>query len=402
MSFVDTVLAYTLQNESPRKYYYWSALCAISAVVKNNVYLNRQGGALKLFPNIYVLLVGRSGLRKGPPVNLARALVKEIDNTKVITGRSSIQAIISILAKATTKANGGPPIIDATGFLVSSEFAAFMIEDPQALTILTDLYDAHYNPEWTNTTKGSGAEFLKNPCITMLGASNEVHLKDALPDNAIGGGFLARTFVIYADKKARSDAGVDDVILNLPYSALVSQLNSIARVKGAFTWSQEARDMYRTWYNDYDKTDHSDDSTGTMERLHDHVLKTSMLVCLSRKLDLRLELEDIIEAIHACQDFIPGSKRLALGQAGKSISAPGTSILLRELITNPDHKITRAQALSKHWQHFDSFELDRIADSLAAQKAIAIKSDRTKDGSIDIIYVLNPKVLERFETKKES
>src|SRR6266496_5863122 len=106
--FVELVLRYTQQSESPRKFYYWSALSAISAVVKNNVYINRQGGRLKLYPNIFVLLVGRSGLRKGPPINLARALVEAVDNTRVITGQISIPALITALQTAITKENGGP------------------------------------------------------------------------------------------------------------------------------------------------------------------------------------------------------------------------------------------------------------------------------------------------------
>jgi hypothetical protein len=44
-------------------------------------------------------------------------------------------------------------------------------------------------------------EKLKAP-VTLLGASNEAHIKDAIPEN-IGGGFVARTFIIYADKEIR-------------------------------------------------------------------------------------------------------------------------------------------------------------------------------------------------------
>jgi hypothetical protein len=347
--------------------------------------------------------VGRSGLRKGPPINLARALTVAVDNTKVITGRSSIQAIIGILAKSITKESGGPPITDATGALFSSEFASFIIGDPQALTILTDLYDGHYNPEWVNTTKISGAEVLRNPCITLFGASNEVHIKEALPDNAIGGGFLARTFIIFADKKAQSDAGIDEdgYEHTVAFESLVQDLKKISRAKGAFTWTRASADLYKAWYSRFDEQDHSDDSTGTLERLHDHVLKTAMLVSLARQPDLRIEAHDMEEAIRACQDFIPGAKRVALGQAGKSISAPGTAVLLRELITNPAHSISRARALQKHWQHFDSFELDRIAESLVAQKAITMRIERTDDGVQDLVFRLAPNILAKYEKKVE-
>lgn len=400
MTFVDLVLKYSHSSESPRKYYYWSALAAISAAMKSNVYLDKF--LYKLYPNIYVLLVGRSGLRKGPPISLARTLVHELNNTKVFAGRVSIQGVISELSKAITKKEGGPPLTEAAGVLFASEFASFIIQDPAALTILTDLYDGHYNPEWSYMLRNSATEKLNKPCLTLFGASNEIHIKDAIPDNAVGGGFIARTFIIYSNKKSSINALVDRPPDMFPVSQLVTQLRIIAGTKGEFIWSERGKKLYSDWYDKYQENEAiEDDTTGTMERIHDHILKTAMLISLSRKQDKVLEYDDIEEAILACQDFIPGAKRVALGQIGKSISAPGTAVLLRELLTNATHKISRAKALQRHWAHFDAAELDRIAESLFAQKAISIKQERDDDGKLECFYILNPKVLERYKQTEE-
>jgi hypothetical protein len=395
MSFVDDVLRYTVGSESPRRYYYWSALVAIAAVVKDRVFLDKF--YYKLAPNIYVLLVGRSGLRKGPPVNLAKSLVREIDNTRIFSGRVSIQGVIADLSKARTKANGGPPIMDGAGALFASEFASFIVQDPSALTILTDLYDGHYNPEWSYMLRNSPTEKIKSPCLVFLGATNEVHVKDALPDNAVGGGFVARTFIIYADKKSSVNSLTTKPAITFPYADLARELKSIAECKGEFKWSDRGRNLYDEWYTKFQEIESEEDTTGTMERLHDHILKTAMLVSLSRKRDLVLEYDDIEEAIRACKDFVPGAKRISIGQSGNSVSAPGTAVLLRELLTCTNNTITRTSALKKHWQHFDSFELDRIAESLYAQKAINIRIiDK------ETTYILNPEVLDRYMKKKES
>ena len=399
ISFTDKVLMYTEHSESPRKYYYWSALAAIAAVVRDKVYLDKF--YYKLYPNIYVLLVGKSGLRKGPPVNLAKVMVNAIDNTRLYSGRVSIQGVIADLSKARTKPNGGPPVTDASAFLVASEFASFIIQDSQALTILTDLYDGHYNPTWDYMLRNSPTEKLKAPCLTMLGASNEVHIKDAIPDNAIGGGFVARTFIIYADKKANINSLTSKPPETFPLGELIDHLRELSKLKGGFTWSVAGRELYDEWYNLLQKQEMlEDDTTGTMERLHDHVLKTAMLISLSRDTGLYLSLGDIEEAIKACQNFIPGAKRVTIGGSGKSASAPGTAVLLRELITTPSHEISRVNALKKHWAHFDMFELDRIAESLYAQKAIDIMQKVGDSGKPEAFYVLNPKVLERFAAKE--
>lgn len=396
MTFIESVLRYTAASESPRKYYYWCGLAAIASVVKRNVFLDRF--QFKLYPNIYVLLVGRSGLRKGPPVALARQLVTAIDNTKIYAGRMSIQGVIADLSKATTKPGGGPPMTEAAAALFASEFASFIIQDSSALTILTDLYDSNYNAEWSYMLRNSPTEKLKLPCITLVGASNEIHIKDAIPENAIGGGFIARTFIIYADKKSGINPLTEKPTNTLPLSVLINQLEEISKCKGEFTWSDLGRELYNEWYAKFQEDEEiGNDSTGTMERLHDHILKTAMLVSLSRATDLRLEREDIDEAIKACMDFVPGAKRIGLGQMGKSVSAPGTAILLKELILDPAHEISKSAALQKHWAHFDTFELDRIAESLVNQRAISMTLKRTgENGAHEQWYILKPKVLERY------
>jgi len=296
-----------------------------------------------------------------------------------------------------TKENGGPPLTDAIGFISSDEFAAFLVQDPQAMTILTQLYDTHYRKEWVNRTKVSGRERLKNPCITLFGASNEVHIKDALPENAMTGGFLARTFIIYADKKAGINPLTEKPKHLIPFDQLLTPLMEISKLKGEFKWSEAGKQLYEAWYSHLQNTEMSDDETGTMERVHDHVVKTSMLVSLSRKTDLRLEYEDVEEAIRACQDFVPGARRVALGQVGNSISAPGTSVLLRALIAHPQNRMSRTEALQHHWRHFDASELDRIAESLHAQKAITLSIERDPEtGKPDANYILNPNVLKRL------
>jgi Protein of unknown function (DUF3987) len=401
MSFIESVLYYTKDSESPKRYYYWSALAAIAAVVKDNVYLDRFYS--KLYPNIYVLLVGRSGLRKGPPVNLAKFLVTNVNNTKIYAGRVSIQGVIADLSKAKTSKNGGPPSTDTNGFLVASEFASFIIRDPDALTILTDLYDRHYNETaWTYLLRNSPEEKLNKPTITMLGASNEVHLIDAIPKNAIGGGFIARTFIVHADKKSGVNALMYKPADTIPLANLLAELSEISKCKGEFKLSEDAKKLYELWYRRLQEMeDLADDTTGTLERLHDHVLKTAMLVSLSNRRDLTITTADIKESIHACQAFTPAARRITIMQVGAAKSAPGTSVLLMALINAETHRITRTEALQKHWSHFSAPELDSIIEDLVAQKAITVTLGRDDKGRPEVVYSLNPKVLERYQAKQQ-
>jgi len=132
-NWINDLIAEHQAVETPESWLYWSLMCCISAVAANAYTLRTLKGNLLYYPNLYVILMGESGLGKGFPVNLAKRLVQQADNTRVIAGRSSIQAIVKELA--TTKSVAGKSvIIDSRGFIVNGELSTALIADPDALT----------------------------------------------------------------------------------------------------------------------------------------------------------------------------------------------------------------------------------------------------------------------------
>src|SRR6187399_1697277 len=103
--------------ESPESFWYWGGLSAISAVVKDNIWIDRQ--IHNLYPNIFVMFHADSGLKKGPPISMAKQLVRGVGGTRIISGRSSIQGILKELGTAQTQP-GGKVINKSTAFICSS------------------------------------------------------------------------------------------------------------------------------------------------------------------------------------------------------------------------------------------------------------------------------------------
>src|SRR6266852_929817 len=201
-SWIDDLLKENDSVETPESWLYWSLMCCISSAAANAYTLRTLKGNLLYYPNLYIILMGESGLGKGYPVNLAKRLLQEADITRVIAGRSSIQAIVK--EGATTRSVSGKAVItDSRMAVVNGELSTAIIQDPDALTILTDLYDRNYNPSWTNLLKGDGAEKLKEPYITCLFGSSPAHFYDSIPIHNIEGGYIGRNLVIYEEKRAR-------------------------------------------------------------------------------------------------------------------------------------------------------------------------------------------------------
>jgi hypothetical protein len=272
---------------------------------------------------------------------------------------------------------------------VSGELAAFLIRDPDALTILTDLYDTHYHePHWTNTLK-SGIERLHEPCITLLAATNEAHFTEVVPVAAVEGGLIARTFLILAEKKGPPNP-LTERPTRIPNIAELSKyLRELSTVKGEFVWSSEAKAVYNKWYFDFEGQEHSD-TTGTIERIGDQVLKVAMLLSLSESPELVLTAKNIEEALSVCLGCVTGVKQVTMG-SGKSPLAHQTKLVLRELISRPDHYIERQKVLQKFWGELDAFDLDRIVETLLGAGAISVQRHGTK-----VLYTLKESALEQY------
>jgi uncharacterized protein DUF3987 len=383
-SWVSDLIEEHKDVETPISWIYWSLLAAVSAAAANRYTLRTLKGNLLYYPNIYVMLLGESGLGKGFPVNLAKRLVQQADTTRVIAGRSSIQAIVKELA--TTKSIAGKPVItDSRGFIVNGELSTAIISDPDSLTILTDLYDRNYNPQWDNMLKGDGKEKLKEPYITCLFGSSPAHFYDKIPQANIEGGYIGRNLVIYEEKRSRDldlldneeESIDDDRFTNYITPKYVPHLIKIATGNKRMFPDERARGLFNSWRREWRGNQAIyNDRTGFVNRVPDHVLKVAMLLCLSRYDNCGVILEgDITESIEAITSLIYASKKASEG-GGLDPLAQQTKKVVDFLISAIENHLTRTELLVRGYGNYDSNTLDHILDTLLEMKWIK----RTKIG----------------------
>ena len=381
-SLVERIVQSTKNLETPERYYWWSAVATIAAVIRKQVFLNR-GGAYKLYPNIYVVLVSKhSGLRKGAPISLASRLIEGVRNTRLVEGRNSIQAIISELSRQITLPNG-QILSDAQGILMSGELDNLFVKDPAALTILTELYNTHeHKGTWKNTLKGSGVESLKDPCINLLGGSNEVLFDDFIQKKDVEGGFIARTFIVHESKKKLSNPLTEEDPDLVPDDSFIEELKTISQLKGEFKFSFRAKKFYESWYhelNDDIDNDRFNDKTGFTNRLGDSVLKIAMLLNLSSERDLTIHLSNLEEAIEHCESCLSGARIIARQSVEVGNEAAPVSRQLVELLAKErNFSLPRSKILMKMYPAVNPRNLGEALDLL--EQAGCIKVFRAEDG----------------------
>lgn len=398
--WMSWILEETAEFEAPSSFFLWSTFAAVSAVLKDNVYVKMKRG-LKLYPNIYVILYAPSGLRKGMPINIAKRLAQGVENTRVIPGRFSIQALVNELSRSQLDEENQVAITDSAGFVCSSEFAGSLVKDPQAVTILTDLYDRQYNEgEWKNRLK-SGNERLESPTLTILGGANDSQFRDVLLQRDITGGFLGRVFLIAEDSRKTlnpllSDSDKDEDEIDL--DAFIQYLKSLSKLKGQFSIDEEARAYYKWWYVQfYEKNGNKRDETGTLLRMGDKVLKIAMIVSLMFTSKLRITTDHIDLAIKACEPTLRSALLVSQGQ-GESNMAAKSSIVVTELGKAEGHKISRSLLLKRHWNNFTGSELDEIISTL--ESAGILKVSRDADTGTAILQLSKRSIRELDELQK--
>lgn len=362
MSFIEDFLLYTSGYESPKSFWVWSSYAGVAAALRDNVYLPQRDR--KLYPNIYVVLLAESAAhRKSTPAELVTKLVIKVGNTKVISGRSSIQAIIDDLANVQHNKTSGRPIKGGSALFSAPELASSLVEDPAAIKVLTDIYD--FKEEWTSSLKSSGKSVISNLCFTMLAASNDSFLKTVFTTTAVYGGLLGRTFIIKPDEfRASNSLFSSNGNLQLDPVKLIQDLKEIAKLQGVFKVSPEAERAYNEWYDPFRQSyKEINEKSGVIGRIHTGVIKVAMILAAGHRRELVIRKEDILTGIDECLKLLPNYEALTMSSGKASIAESG-AILMNELWIAENHIIKRRDLLRNHWADLDAETLDKLVQTL--------------------------------------
>lgn len=380
-SFVDLYLDYTKELESSTAFFRWSAYACIAALLRDNVFLPDGPGSI--YPNIYVLLLANSAMhRKARGPDLTSQILEEISNTKIIRGRTSIQSVIDDLGKLGASPKSGKPIKGGSCIMIADELASFIVSDPAAISILTDIYD--FRKVWVSSLKGTGKTTINNLCVTMLSASNEEHLKAVYTEAAVYGGLLGRTFFIKPNEY-RPGNPLFGGNMNGQYNLkpLFTQAHKIAALKGEMKVDPAAQKTYEDWYMPWRKScEKTTDRTGVYGRIHTSIKKIAMILCIGQTYDLIIRRNHVEEAIDHCMNLIPNYTSYAIS-TGKSTLAAAGAVLLGAMYDRPDKSTTKREFLFANWTTITPKILDEVIASFEHIKLISITP--TRDGDVSIM-----------------
>lgn len=394
-NFIDDYLQYNKFFESPTSFWKWSAYAIIAAILKDSVWKQEKDG--KLCPNIYVLLLADSAVqRKDRPVITCERLVNRVGNTKVISGRSSIQALLDELAGAETDPKTGRISAGGQGLFIAPELSAGIVQDPQSVDILTDIYSSR--ELFTSRLRGSGKFKIKNLCLSMMAASNSAMISGAYDTRALAGGLLGRTMLIFPNefRPGNSLWTVEDT--GITEDQLYKMLIPIAQLRGPMIFSLEAQKCFDNWYLPFRESYRfKQDGSGIAGRIHTSTIKLSMIITAAKSCgSMVVCAEHMEEAIEECLSLIPNYQQLTMTTSKVPI-AQIHALIMNELVGAPSGSVNRKVLLQRHIMSMDVESLDKSISTL--EQAGLINQITIEN---NIVYILSDKGKELFTKKNDN
>ena len=376
MNFLSEYLSYTSHYESPGSFWKWSGYAIVAAVLRDNCY--RLAGDIKVCANTYTLLLADSAVqRKDNPIDLCELFVRSVDNTKIISGRGSIQGIIDELQRAETDPKSGRLIKGGSAIFIASELSAALVQDPQSVNILTDLYK--YRDEYSERLRGRQDKFkVKNVCFTMFSASNKDLLLDVYDVRAMKGGLLGRTFLVTPNEFRPGNSLFSVVRKEEQFSWLKKELTEISRIKGEFKFDVDAEKAYDDWYLPFRESyKEKGDASGIAGRIHTGVLKLAMIICIIHTKALQVIKCHIEEAIEECIALMPNYNQFLMASGKSKDNSEIGTIIITELYNSPGNMMSREKIFQKHWNAFDAEQFDKLMATLTQAKLVQEFHDGT-------------------------
>lgn len=314
-NWLDSYMDYVLPGvESAKLFHKWVGLFALSSVLRRKCKLN-WGRDLTFYPNIFVLLVGRSGIRKSTAINVTASMLTKV-GIPHHKGDITFPALVKQLGTITDHSINDPmyeimqqqpaqykkPIdltVNSSFSLIAPE-AVVMLRpaDRTFMNGLCDFYDC-VDP-WESKTKISGSFKIDGVCLSLLGGCTPGHIPDIFPSQTVNLGLASRFIFVYGSsiyKRIPNPFIVDTEQRRTLFKNLVHDLTIISTYSGEFKITENFLHTYVSWYEQLEMlidpmlNRHFD---GYAERLPALTFKLSMLHSAARSGDMTLRKVDFL------------------------------------------------------------------------------------------------------------
>ena len=357
-------------TDAPDIFSYAAGLTAIAAILQKNVFMKWAGG--KLYPNMYILLIMKSGGRKSTVLRVVKQILEKFDTTD-----GSLIFPSDITPEAFYMIAQNRPY----GSFFHGEFGGWLKSLERGYNkglkeFITDVYDGFSQKKLIKGPNGTGQLFrIDEPAINILTASTISWISENIKETDRQSGFMQRFTIFYAQQDKTEIA----LPINpAPPENLFNELKNMFNIKGEIKLSEEAREIYEGFYHSEDesKKRRSEIYGSFQARFFTLIIKIAIIYCVMRK-DKIIEKEDMEYAI---QLKLILEKHL-YSVYDKLIKDRNQEMLNKILNIIADNGGTIERSRLLRYTHMLRKDFDNFIETLTERKSLAVNKEKTKTKS---------------------
>lgn len=339
---------YTDGLASPQNYVDWGFIYLICASLQRRVWSPPSHS--KLYPNIYITLVGKPGIGKGMLIRrvseilkyhkiadmkfnqaknedeqkmldmLAETQTKEAkDNSRgdlipMLPDAITYEKLVYTMANAISRINyheldiktGKERMRVATHCSLAAcveELASLFRRNTDSLVnFLIQAYDC--TNEYKNDTIGRGEDRILNVCLNFMGGTNPDFIKQIFDEKLVSGGFASRQFFIWANKNRKSACFIPELTQSQQdhRTHLINHVHKLTLLYGQCIIEENTLNWMNEWWSDFEKNPYkracrSPKMDGYYSRLNIHAMKIGMAFHFMESTDMCVPLSCFQRAI---------------------------------------------------------------------------------------------------------
>lgn len=248
--FFELFLHQTGTSEVPRQFFFWAAMSLLAASVGDRVWIEPDAGR-RIFPNLYVFLIGPSGSGKEQAVVGAAKLGAHEPALELFMGRATRQFLLDYMTRGCPLENGVRVAVNPHLYLVTEELGSAIRGGDlghDLISFMTEFYSG--KPTGQDGTRGTGLVILQDACLNWCAGTTDEWLIRAVDRTAIEGGFFARVIAVRGRRnyKERYPQMTYPPDRDLVRDHLKWRVSQYALLRGGFQYTPAAQQLHDEWY----------------------------------------------------------------------------------------------------------------------------------------------------------
>lgn len=380
MNFVDRWVRFASQiTEAPDIFHKYMAYTGISVILGKRAWTN--WGTTKLFPNLYLLLLAKSGSFKSHAADMIKDAVSEVSDEIEAPQDFTAASLDQIIYKR------------KTGLIAPDEFSTILRQEDghfsTVKTILTSIYNCpkKYRLRYRVKDEEGDKKAIEHPVFSVVTSTTpNTFMRDARIED-MKSGFLSRFIIVPAEDSGRRFNRPREINRN-DYSTLTRVLSTAYRTdfidqNRPITFTDEANELHRQWYGQIRERMENDfmysQFSNSVIRMTVYAIKFAMLEAVMNwtndETHPTIDVQDMRKGIEVANEGISSVFSCMEMLEDESVSDRSIKNLAKaeEFLSKPGNSPVTKAELYRHLRRIHKHEMERILGTLVDSGKVSIE-----------------------------